>query len=69
MPIEMLKSARGMMDGKVALFEAGRTYSKAEGTINGRLADAFVRDGLARKVEKPEPEPKKKAAQPKAEYK
>ena len=38
MPIEMLKSARGMMDGKVVLFEAGRTYSKAEGTINGRLA-------------------------------
>jgi len=69
MSIEMLKTARGMMDGKVTQFEAGQTYSKAEGTINDRLAESFVRDGLARKIEKPEPEPKKKATQSKAEYK
>jgi hypothetical protein len=69
MPIEMLKAARGMVDGKVVWFEPGKTYSKAEGTINDRLAQAFIRDGLARKIEKPEPEPKKKAAQSKAEYK
>jgi hypothetical protein len=68
MPIEMLKTARGMMDGTVIMFEAGRTYSEAEGTINGRLAASFVRDGLARKVDKPEPAPKRKAAQAKAEY-
>jgi hypothetical protein len=69
MPIEMLETARGMLDGKEVRFEAGKTYSKAEGTINDRLAESFVRDGLARKIEKPEPESKKRAAQSKAEYK
>ena len=41
----MLKAARGMVDGKVVWFEPGKIYSKAEGTINDRLAEAFVRDG------------------------
>jgi hypothetical protein len=69
MEIRMLKAARGMVDGKVVWFEVGRVYSVKDRTINDRLANAFVRDGLAKEIADAEPAPKKKAAQSKAEYK
>ena len=72
MEIRMLKAARGMVDGKVVWFEVGQVYSVADRTINDRLAHAFVRDGMAKEIYRaanPVPEPKKKAAQSKAEYK
>jgi hypothetical protein len=67
MGIQMLKAARGMVDGKVVWFEVGQVYSVADRTINDRLAQSFVRDGLAKEIA--EPAPKKKAAQSKVEYK
>ena len=71
MAVEMLKTARGMLEGKVTTFEAGQAYSEADGTINDRLSRSFVRDGLAKEIveHKPAPEPRKKATQGKQEYK
>jgi hypothetical protein len=69
MAIEKIKTARGMLDGKETTFEAGQVYSEADGTINDRLSQSFVRDGLAKEIAEVKPEPRRKASQGKQEYK